>query len=102
MKTSVIVLTVLCAALATGGCVKNYPTREAVQGASAGTLKLSNAPADARLIVDGRDLGSVGALGGSAALTPGRHEVVVSQGGRTLHAQTVIVAAGTQAVVVVP
>ncbi|WP_415288344.1 hypothetical protein RSD66_13825 [Brevundimonas sp. S1H14] len=102
MKTSAVVLTVLCAALATGGCVKNYPTREAVQGASAGTLKLSNAPADARLIVDGRDLGSVGALGGGAALTPGRHEVVVRQGDRTLHAQTVIVAAGAQAVVVVP
>jgi len=102
MKTSAVVLTVLCAALAAGGCVQNYPTREAMQGASAGMLKLRNAPADARLIVDGRDLGPVSALGGGAALTPGRHEVVVSQGGRVLHAQTVIVAAGTQAVVVLP
>nr|MCB7500880.1 hypothetical protein [Enterobacter roggenkampii] len=102
MKTSAVVLTVLCAALVAAGCVQNYPAREAVQGAPAGTLKLRNAPADARLIVDGRDLGPVGALGGAAALTPGRHEIVVSQGGRILHAQTVIVAAGAQAVVVLP
>ena len=98
MKTSAVVLTVLCAAL-TAGCVKNYPTREAVQGAPSGILKLSNAPADARLIVDGRDLGPVSALAAGASLAPGRHEIAVTQGGRVLHAQTVIVAAGAQAVV---
>jgi hypothetical protein len=102
MKTKAVVLTALCAALAAGGCVQNYPTREAVQGAPAGVLKLSNAPADARLIVDGRDMGPVSALAGGAALTPGRHEIAVTQGGRVLHAQTVMVAAGAQAVVVLP
>ncbi|MDA1321539.1 MAG: hypothetical protein O3B99_04530 [Proteobacteria bacterium] len=105
MKTSAVVLTVLCVALSAGltaGCVKNYPTREAVQGAPAGILKLSTAPADARLIVDGRDMGPVSALAAGASLTPGRHEIAVTQGGRVLHAQAVIVAAGAQAVVVVP
>ena len=47
-------------------------------------------------------MGPVSALAAGASLTPGRHEIAVTQGGRVLHAQAVIVAAGAQAVVVVP
>ena len=75
MKTSAVVLTVLCVALSAGltaGCVKNYPTREAVQGAPAGILKLSNAPADARLIAIGSKVTKDVLIGGPFLLHAGR------------------------------
>jgi hypothetical protein len=37
-----------------------------------------------------------------AALTPGRHEVVIQQAGRRLHAQAVMVSAGARVEVIVP
>ena len=99
MKNAAIVA--LCAAMLSG-CVQNYATREVAQGAAAGSLTVANAPQDARLLVDGRDLGSVAELKAGAALTPGRHEVVIQQAGRRLHAQAVMVAAGARVEVIVP
>ncbi|WP_433952199.1 hypothetical protein [Brevundimonas diminuta] len=101
MKMNKVVLVALCAAMMSG-CVQNYASREVSQGAAAGSLTVANAPQDARLLVDGRDLGSVADLKAGAALTPGRHEVVIQQAGRRLHAQAVMVAAGARVEVVVP
>lgn len=99
MKNAVIVA--LCAAMLTG-CVQNYASREIAQGAAAGSLTVTNAPLDARLLVDGRDLGSVAELKGGAALTPGRHDVVIQYAGRRLHTQAVMVSAGARVEVTVP
>jgi len=99
MKKAVLVA--LCAAMLSG-CVQNYATREVAQGAEAGRLMVANAPLDARLLVDGRDLGPVAELKTGAALTPGRHEVVIQQAGRRLHAQAVMVSAGARVEVTVP
>lgn len=101
MKMNKVVLVALCAAMMSG-CVQNYASREVSQGAATGSLTVANAPQDARLLVDGRDLGSVADLKAGAALTPGRHEVVIQQAGRRLHAQAVMVAAGARVEVVVP
>lgn len=101
MKMNNVVVVALCAAMVSG-CVQNYATREVVQGAEAGRLTVANAPSDARLLVDGRDLGPVAELKTGAALTPGRHEVVIQQAGRRLHAQAVMVSAGARVEVIVP
>lgn len=99
MKNAAIVA--LCAAMLTG-CVQNYANREVAQGAAAGRLLVANAPQDARLLVDGRDLGSVADLKAGALLAPGRHEVVIQHGGRRLHAQAVMVSAGARLEISVP
>lgn len=101
MMTKNAVIVALCAAMMTG-CVQNYASREVAQGAAAGSLTVANAPQDARLLVDGRDLGSVAELKAGAALTPGRHDVVIQHAGRGLHAQVVMVSAGARVEVTVP
>lgn len=91
----------LGAAMATG-CVQNYAEREVAQGAAAGVLVVTNAPPEARLIIDGRDLGAVAQFEAGAPLTTGRHDIAIESGGRRLHAQAVFVSAGARVAVTVP
>ncbi len=101
MTPKTLAVLALCAAMATG-CVQNYAEREVVQGAAAGVLMVTNAPPEARLIVDGRDLGAVAQFETGAPLTSGRHDIAIENDGRRLHAQAVFVTAGARVAVTVP
>lgn len=84
-----------------GGCVQNYATREVTQGAAPASLVVMNAPAGARVIVDGREAGIVGQTD-SIPVAVGRHQVVIEAAGQSLHTQAVFVSAGARVEVRVP
>ncbi|HAJ04482.1 MAG TPA: hypothetical protein DCX75_12255 [Brevundimonas sp.] len=88
------------ACMAVSGCVQNYAEREVTQGAALGSLVVLNAPEGATIKVDGRPYDTTGS--GAAALSPGRHEVVVEVNGRPIHSQAIFIAAGARVEVRVP
>lgn len=90
------------AGAAMSGCVQNYAEREIVQGREAAIMTVVNAPADARVLVDGRDMGTVSQFEAGLALTPGRHDVAIVRGGTRLHQQGVFAAAGARVEVRIP
>lgn len=78
------------------GCVQNYAEREIVQGREAALMSIVNAPAEARVVVDGRDMGTVGQYQAGLVLEPGRHDVAIMHGGAPIHQQAVFAAAGAR------
>ena len=91
----------LLGAIVTSGCVQNYATREVAQGAAPASLMVLNAPAGARVLVDGREAGIVGQAS-DIPLAVGRHQVVIEAADRVLHTQAVYVSAGARVEVRVP
>lgn len=101
IRTKLIAAAIL-GCVTVGGCVQNYATREVEQGAAAGALFVANAPQNARVLVDGRDVGGVGQSPTGIPLSPGRHDVVVEAGGQRLHSQAIFVSAGARVEVRIP
>lgn len=100
MKKIILIVALICGALTTG-CVQNYASREVAQGAAPATLIVSNAPAGARILVDGRQVGIVGQAAG-IPVAAGRHDVTIESGAQRLHSQAIFVAAGARVEVRVP
>ena len=101
MKPSLLLAAVL-AVSGLSACVQNYAERDVAQGVPAASLAVVNAPADARILVDGRDVGAVADHPRGAPVSAGRHEVVIARSGTSLHRQAVYVAAGAHIEVRVP
>lgn len=62
--------------LMVAGCA--YPTSTAIQGQDKGGIFVADAPADARLVIDGADMGSAAQYDGKkqiVELPPGMHSV---------------------------
>jgi len=97
-----LMLAALSGAALTASCVQNYAEREVAQGTQPATLRLINAPADARIVVDGRDVGSVSQHAGGLPLTAGRHEIQITAAGQPLHTQAVFASAGARVEVRIP
>lgn len=95
MTFKTVIVALACAG-ALSGCVQNYATREVAQGALPGIMTIANAPANARVIVNGRDLGAVAELPDGVPLPSGRHDIAVVADGQRLHAQAVVVSAGAR------
>lgn len=100
MKKTTLIVALICGALTTG-CVQNYASREVGQGATPATLVVTNAPAGARILIDGREVGVVGQTP-SIPVAAGRHDVTVESGGQRLHSQAVFVSAGARVEVRIP
>lgn len=98
----ILVAAALAATAALGGCVQNYAEREVSQGAAPSVVTIVNAPAEARVIIGGRDHGSVAQNANGIALTTGRHDVRIVYGDSTLHSQAVFLSAGARVQVRVP
>ena len=92
-----LVLAVMTSLLA--GCV--YPHSQTEQGTAAGQLYFPGAPPEARILVDGQDVGMAGSFDGRQTLSvsPGTHRVVVSAAGRSLVDKKYYVDAGTKVAV---
>lgn len=101
MKAQLLAAAILCGATM-AGCVQNYAEREIVQGAAAATVVFPNAPQQARILIDGRDLGPVGQYPNGVALPSGRHDIIITTGERQLHKQAVFVSAGARIEVRIP
>ena len=84
------------------GCVQNYAEREVSQGTAPATVTIVNAPRDARIIVDGRDLGAVAQHPNGVALSLGRHDITITSAGTQLHKQAVFVSSGARIEVRIP
>lgn len=93
---------VLAGVAVTGGCVQNYAEREVSQGATPATMVVFNAPAEARIVIDGRDLGAVSQHSGGVPLSTGRHDIQITAAGRPLHSQAVFASAGARIEVRIP
>jgi hypothetical protein len=81
MMRSILLLTT---AVLLAGCT--YPASQTEQGTAAGQIYFPGAPPDARILVDGREVGLAGSFDGRQTLSvaPGTHRVVVNAGGNTL------------------
>lgn len=101
MKAQLLAVAILCGATM-AGCVQNYAEREIVQGAAAATVVFPNAPQEARILIDGRDLGPVAQHPNGVALPSGRHDIIITTGERQLHKQAVFVSAGARIEVRIP
>lgn len=101
MKAQLLAAAILCGATM-AGCVQNYAEREIVQGAAVATVTFPNAPQEARILVDGQDLGAVGQHPNGIALSTGRHDIIITAGERQLHKQAVYVSAGARIEVRIP
>lgn len=101
MNPKLLAAALLCAVPVTG-CVQNYAEREIVQGAAAAAVIFPNAPQEARILVDGRDLGAVGQHPNGVALLSGRHDISLALGERQLHKQAVYASAGARIEVRIP
>ena len=78
------------------GCT--YPSSRTDQGAEPGYLFFPNAPADARVIVDGSDAGAASTFTGKQVLSvpQGTHRVELVAGGRSLLNKRYYVNAGAR------
>ena len=90
------VMVALAFGAALSGCVQNYATREMAQGAPPGLMTIVNAPPNARVILNGEDVGAAGQVATGVPLSAGRHDVVIVADGERVHAQAVVVAAGAR------
>lgn len=92
----------ICAAvlgLSAAACAPSYPASTVSQGAQDGRLWFSGAPAGARVLIDGVDAGEAALFDGRKAIlevAPGRHVVEVVAAGTPIHAETVMVGAGSR------
>ena len=93
------IMVFLGAAVLLAGCA--YPNSQTDQGTAAGQLYFPGAPADARVLVDGQDVGMAGSFDGRQMLSvaPGTHRVVVSSGGGALIDKKYYVDAGAKVAV---
>jgi hypothetical protein len=81
--------------LLTAGCA--YPVSTTQQGGTDTTLTLSSAPAGARLLVDGADVGDAEQYTGgkfSVNVRPGKHRVAIVLNGETIYSSEVYAGAG--------
>jgi len=101
MKAQLLAAAILCGATM-AGCVQNYAEREIVQGAAAATVTFPNAPQEARILIDGRDLGAISQHPNGVALSSGRHDIIITTGAQQLHKQAVYVSAGARVEVRIP
>lgn len=101
MRVQLLAAAALCGATL-AGCVQNYAAREVSLGAAAAMVTFPNAPQEARILVDGRDLGAAGQHPNGVALSSGRHDIIITAGERQLHRQAVYVSAGARIEVRIP
>ena len=97
-----LVAVALSGAALSSGCVQNYAARDVSQGLAEGMLVVVNAPAEARIVIDGRDLGAVGQQGAGVPISPGRHDILITAAGQPLHSQAVFASAGARIEVRIP
>lgn len=102
MKKLFAALAAVCVGLAGAGCAQNYAEREVAQGREPASLVVTGAPEGARIVVDGRDYGSMNQHPSGIALSIGRHDVVVISNGAQIHRQAVLVTAGARSEVRIP
>jgi hypothetical protein len=86
-------------ALLLAGCV--YPHSQTEQGTAAGQLYFPGAPPNARIVLDGQDVGMASSFDGRQTLSvqPGTHRVVVSSAGSALIDKKFYVDAGAKVAV---
>ena len=88
MKKSILVVAASLVALSPAflaGCA--YPTETVTQGGQTSAIIFSGFPENANILINGRTVGETGDYDGtdqSLAVPTGTHNVVVTQGGRTL------------------
>lgn len=81
------------------GCA--YPNSKVEQGTAKGLLTFRGVPADARIVLDGQDIGTVSTYSGDNALSvsPGTHRVVITSSGAPLIDKKYYVGAGSNVVI---